>query len=428
LLRSALLITYSSQPSASQLFPVDLATGTIPEGVKPVPINEASGFAFSTDHKTLVFASKAPAGCPRLCLTIIDLPTWGVRRFPMPLDDVSVEGFPAALLSSNTNRLAMSYSTITGGNGLLLVDLAAQPSFTRVDARIFVTKLGFSQDGQNLMLYGTGKGDGNGFNTPAEVALYSLSKKEISWQSTLPTVKTGQFHTDAQQSPELDAWFQPAVALSPHSDKLYIVHADEDKLTTIDFASHKVSTVDIHPPQSLLDRWMALFAGVAQAKEANGSIRNGVISPDGEKMYVVGTRMENVLQQNGDRQVIQTPLGLSVIDVTLGIEIDYLMTEASDLQLDPRGVQLYLSTWSEFQGNPITQTNVYDTQQRKVIFNNVQWNIYPYQLPVGKIVLLASQSQSNGGMQLTSLDNDTLLPARTITGWEGKDASWLIVP
>jgi hypothetical protein len=422
------MITYSSQPSDSQLFPVDLATGTVPEGVKPIQVNEASGFAFSTDHKTLVFASKAPADCPRLCLTIIDLPTWGVRRFPMPLDDISVEWFSAAVLSSNTNRLAMSYSTITGGNGLLLVDMAAQPSFTRVDAGIFVTKLGFTQDGQSIMLYGTGKGDGNGFNTPAEVALYSLSKKEISWQQSLPQVKTGQFHTDSQQSPELDAWFQPAVALSPHSDKLYIVHADEDKLTTVDFESQKVSTVDIHPPQSFFDRWMALFAGAAQAKMANGSIRIGVISPDGERMYVVGMRMENVLQQNGDRQVIQTPLGLSVIDVAQGIEIDHLMTQASDLHIDPRRGLLYLSSWTENQGNSITLTNGYDTQQRKMVFNNVQGDIIPYQLPVGKIVLLASQTQSNGLMELTILDNDTLLTARTITGWEGKDANWLTVP
>ena len=114
----------------------------------------SSGFAFSPDAKTVVFGSRHEQGCTPTCITIIDLPTWTVRRYALPYEKLIVEWFSASAFNPQGNRVAMGYSTVTGPNGILLFDLGAQPDFQVIPIQHFISRLGFTRDGSALMAYG----------------------------------------------------------------------------------------------------------------------------------------------------------------------------------------------------------------------------------------------------------------------------------
>jgi hypothetical protein len=428
LLRSALLIVYSNSPVAdNQILPIDLVTGEVPPGLETVEFRESSGVAFSPDNTTLVFGSRNVKSCSPTCLTVIDLPTWTVKRYPIPLKDVYIEWFHTAAFSPQGDRVAMAYSTQMGSSGILLVNLTGKPDFHNVDLSHFVSQLKFTGDGSGLMVYGNTTAK-NGLSSGGQAALLSMKDFQVAWQQPLPEVKDGQYHTDPGGSPELDAWYQPAAVFSPVSDRIHIAHADEDLLTTVDFDARKVSSTAIQRPQSLLDRVMASLAGVAQAKMANGAIVQGVISPDGKKLYTVGMRMVNALQENGDREVIREVFGLSEIDVESGARTNHWETESTELRIDSHGRRLFLYEWREYRGSSYAVTEVFDLLAGKWLAAAGRRSMYPSVLPGGKTVLLSVAPGKGMSLTLSILDDETLQPVREVTRWNGQQAGWLAAP
>ena len=116
--------------------------------------------------------------------------------------------------------------------------------------------------------------------------------------------------------------------------------------SAVDFVQRTVSLTTIAPAQTWLDRWMRLTATVAHAKVLNGDSKRVAISPDSSTLYAIGLHTETN-DSDGTLQMTETPLGLTVIDATTGIEIALLDTQASDIQLSPDGSELYLVHWEQ---------------------------------------------------------------------------------
>ena len=109
----------------------------------------------------------------------------------------------------------------------------------------------------------------------------------------------------------------PAVAISPDSRTIAVVHADEDAMTLVDATRLAVErTVPLTRSRGLLDRLLGLVPLAPQAavaKSFSGAIKQAVFSPDGQRLYVFG--------QWSDTRVVETAfasLGLTVVNVATG--------------------------------------------------------------------------------------------------------------
>jgi hypothetical protein len=175
-------------------------------------------------------------------------------------------------------------------------------------------------------------------------ALLNADDLSVQWSTQLDQVRDGTFTEDetATSNPEEWTWWEPAAVISAGARALYIVHADEDRLTTVDFAARTVRSVTIQPKQSVLDQLMALTADTAHAKAMNGTTKRAALSPDGKRLYVVRMTTRQSHGADGEWTVTETPLGLQVIDPTTGAETARLDTAARDIHLAPDGSRLYL--------------------------------------------------------------------------------------
>ena len=146
---------------------------------------------------------------------------------------------------------------------------------------------------------------------------------------------------------------------------LYVVHPDEDKLTSVDFEAEKVYTAEIHPQLTWIDRLLLLTASVAHAKVAEGTSKRVVVSPNGRYLYIVGQRTDLIQDKNGEWQMTEHPLGLQIVHTDEGSRLARYDTEASELSISSDGRYLYLRGWGETQDSSWTQ--IFDTSTNQAI-------------------------------------------------------------
>src|SRR4030067_286304 len=71
-------------------------------------------------------------------------------------------------------------------------------------------------------------------------------------------------------------YWSPAVMYDPLRNRLHILHADEDRLTTVDLQGRSARSLEIRPARTWIERFLALTAGVAEAKYwPGGGCRGG---------------------------------------------------------------------------------------------------------------------------------------------------------
>jgi hypothetical protein len=206
------------------------------------------------------------------------------------------------------------------------------------------------------------------------------------------------------------------------------VHADEDRLTTVDFTRRKVQSVDIRPPMSLLDRLMALtVSGSAYAKTPDGNFKYAAISPDGQKLYVLGEDIvttENT--KTGQWETSQTPLGLKVVRTSDGAELGQYDLRASEVAISADGNTLYLRSWGEYNSNAsVPFTLVWDVASQETRTRLEGHSIEPGRKMNGEPVLLSS-SLYQGVIVKATLDAKTYIPMHE---WPGAFyGDWLLIP
>jgi len=412
------VIKYLNGPN--ELFVISSVTGKAFDTFTPIPLGYNIYNAFAADGHTLALVSDGQ-------LYLIDLPSWNYHT-----SDVGLHGrFISVVYSPDETLLALASGEPDGA--LRVVDAKSGEVKASAQAGFSIRNVKFTTDGKALMVYGpqlasTGFAAGAGVSVGApKAALFAVSDLSVLWSVELTGIRHGTFPKKADAPVTQDiyqpgaAWFfAPGVVYSPNRDILYLVHGDEDKLTTVDFTHRKVSTVDIHVKTSWLDQLMALTAGVAYAKGMDGTIKHALISPDGKFLFVAGFT-EAVTEQ----AITDTSLGLQVIAVEDGTLVNKIETEASLTRLSPNGRQIFLSGWKR-DNNGTPWTDVYDISSRSIVKHFDGLYLFSTRRLDGKAILVSSNQINEHVSYMASVEPATW--AITSEWKEPAIVSWLIDP
>jgi hypothetical protein len=410
------VIEYLNQKS--KLLVTSSVTGKVFDAFTPIPLGEAYNYAFAPDGHSLALVSDGQ-------LYLIDLPSWKYRTFDMGLD-----GWLSSVYSPDGALLAMAGGFSDGA--LLIVDAKSGEVKASTQAGFSIRNVKFTADGKAIMVYGPHPAPNSSINVGApKAALFALSDLSVLWSVDLNGIRDGMFPKKAD-TPDLylpgAAWFfVPGVAFSPDRDILYLVHGDEDKLTTVDFTHRKVSTVDVHVKTSWLDQLMALTAGVAHAKGMDGTTKEAVISSDGKYLYVVGTTEVVTKQANSiNWDVTDTPIGLQVIEVEDGTLVAKIETEANSARLSQDGKYVFLIGWTRNISYETPWTDVYDTPSNSLVKHIDNVYLTPTRLMDGRPILVSSYAISENVCYMAHVDSTTWAIA---SEWKGTNCfDWLIDP
>ena len=408
----------------AELRVVSSLTGKPFDEFPSVPLEYNDTFAFAPDGKTLAVISDGK-------LYRIDLPSWKSR-----ITDIDLQG-PVIPVVYSLDGSLLALVGGTSAEELRIVDARNGEVIARAQADFSIRELKFTADEKAIMVYGpqlasTSIATTIGVSAAApQAALYAVSDLGLLWSVRLDGIRDGIFpkKPDTANTPDLyqpgAAWFfQPGVTFAPDHDLLYLIHGDQEKLTTVDFSGRNVKTVDLHVETSWLDQLLFMTAGVAHAKGMDGTTKQAVISPDGKLLFVVGNTETVTPKANGtDWDITDTPIGLQVIDPQTGTLLEKIDTDASLVRLSPQGSQMLLSGWRDHSK---LFTDVYDISSRSIVKQLDGMDLIPTRRLDGKVVLVSSDFLDGKVTDVTLLDP---LTWATIAKWQAPgDIGWLMVP
>ena len=413
---SVLVTEWNNGKREHLLYPLDPESGQALPGYPPISLGETYNHAFSPDRRILAIATSGS-------LRLVDLGSWKERVFKLGLG-----GYISGMaFEPEGRRLA-----IASGNResrVTVFDLDQEAVAAQSSLEVLYPRLKFSSDSQGLMVYGTviqNRFTANEMAAgPPVVVLLDAGDLSPRWSAELEGLRDGIFPKDRDagetvdlSQPDSAVYLYPGLAFAPDRDVLYAVHPDEDKLTTVDFAAQSVETIEIQTSLTWFERLLALTAGVAQAKVAEGTSRQAVISPDGQTLYVLGQNNRTVQEENGEWQIVSNPLGLQVIRTADGVRLNRFDTEASEISISPDGRFLYLSSW----GDNEPWTEVFDTTNSSVVAR-MEGMLRPASRMNGELLLAASDWRDDARIRLTVVDPHSL---NVLAEWTGpNEIAWL---
>jgi hypothetical protein len=217
--------------------------------------------------------------------------------------------------------------------------------------------------------------------------------------------------------------WSPGVVASPDGSRLYIVHADADRLTTVDFTARSVQTREIQQPEAMLDRFLGLFFQEASAKgERTGASKEVGISPDGAALYVLGGSSNDTRDPDDDTHRLQ------IIDVASAEEVaSHGLETGGWMELTPDGRYLMIFWLGESPSEPNmnqTWTEIRDAHNLDIVVRLEAWDVTVSRSFDGELVVLAARPDySDETTELAVLDPNTfeIVSIWTVDG----AASWV---
>jgi hypothetical protein len=293
------------------------------------------------------------------------------------------------------------------------MDVAGQKVTAEVLLDFVPWLLEFTPDGTRLIVYGSSYTN----EITPQVALLDAADLHLLWEQPLPQVRHGDYPLAGAQGehPETEN-IRPAYTLSPDRRYLYLVHADEEKLTRVDFVDRTVTTGAVAAAQGWPDWFFSLTAREAYAKSANGTSKQGLLSPDGSRFYVVGYEYHWVEGENGQGDIVGGNLGgLQVIDPGTGALLAQVESEAMIVDLSFDGQQLYL--WGETQGEvPEARLAVLDANTLATLKSLEDWTLSSTRRLDGQPVLVGYSFGPSSSFKTAGFDPETLEPLESFTG------------
>lgn len=433
---SVLLTLNNTSENRYEIHLVDSATGQDVPGYTPITLGGSSytpSYFLSTDGKKLMAIESRGQSCEFIAggtacrgsadvLHLVDLLDWREVTTKLP-----GKGWVGPLaFSPDTTRLALAYHA-RASSTLMLFDAGRGNIVTQRALPFRPSLIGYTQDGTTLVVYGQSLGSNPGMSKPdpPRVMLVNATTLETMWDQTLDNIVSGSWcleNCQASHEQRLFASWTPAVVLSPDGRKLYIVHADEERLTKVELTVRTVRTVEIQVALSWFERFLALTAGVAEAKGGTqGTFKIAVLSPDGTRLYVIGQATNFTRDAQGDWQTTWVYLGLQVIDVESGRRKANLDSEASWIRITPDGAYLLLDGWGERE----RWTEVLDANSLQSVARLTEWGVVATRRMDGQPIILASQPTQQR-TQLAVLDSRSF---DVIHSWsENSYASWATTP
>ncbi len=424
---TSLLVTeWRGNSEGNVLFPLDPAKGTALPGYTPISLGHTFFHAFSPDRNALAAVSFPNDTTYNGSLLIIDIPTWKTQRFELEL-----KGWVNSLVfSPDGKQLAIAHGD--SRYTLTIVDIAKGAITAQSQIDSFVSRLKFTENSEALMLYRPTINSPNGMTAgPPQVLLLDAAELTPRWSAELEEVHDGIFPKDENVTPAnihepgQAFYISPGLVFAPNRDALYVVHADSEKLTTVDFQSQTVETVEIQTKLTWFERLLSMTAGTAHAKIGDGIIRQAAISPDGQYLYVVGVNNATFEDSQGNWQMEQSPLGLEILQTSDGSRVDRIETDTTELSLSPDGRFLYLRNWGDNQDNN-PWTEIFDIASGKIVTRKSGISGIPALLMNGEFLLVSTYSTAETSHHMSVLKPDG---SSVLAEWtDSKYVWWLTTP
>jgi hypothetical protein len=419
---------------AASIYPIDSSTGEALPGFEPLLLKE-NGFVheFSQDGNRLAVVAFQGQSCDSFSggsrcrggrgeLHLVDLPAWKDVHAALP-----VEGFVEALVfSPDASRLALAAKS-RDGYDLLILDGITGETLIQRSLEFPAELLAFTADSSSLVVYGTPLIEPAGIAQPdpPRAALLDAASLETRWEQELPEVISGSWCLEnCEDSHEmlLFANYQPGIAISPDGQRLYLVHADEDRLTTVDFAAQEVRTTDITEATSWFERLLALTAGVAQAKGGmEGAVKQAALSADGRVLFTAGQAMYAEPDEQYGWTIEEEAFPVQAIELETGRSLASFKPDlqyTNNLRLSPDGAYLVLDGWTGQQ----QRSAVLEAVSLEPVAEVKRWELQAVLRPDGTLTWLGSRMGSSK-TTLAVLDPETFEPMQT---W--KEYGYWLVP
>lgn len=287
--------------------------------------------------------------------------------------------------------------------------------------------LRYGHEGTRLVIYGAPLGAEPGISKPGwpQFVLLDATTLEVQWERSLKGIVSGSWcEENCAESHEqrLTTNWSPAIVFASDESKLYLVHADTDSLTTVDFTTQAANRVELQAARSWVEEFFAFTAGTAQAKGAwQGAFKSAVLSSDGTQLYVLGEIMQATRSADGLWQTNQIFSGLQVIEAENGRKTAGYDTEAGEISLTPEGDFLLLRGW----GKAGYWTEVLDPASMKRVEFLADWEVVSTRRIDGEPVLLVSRAdEQETKLALLNGQSFGLGPIWTVQGY----ATWVGLP
>jgi WD40 repeat protein len=417
------------------LVPLDPSSGQPLPDYAPISLGQALFSAFSPDKQTLAVVGFVSGNHPNGgSLHMIDLNTWKEQVQELRLDSY----VNAMAFSPDGRQLAIAYGN---AQSHVLVLYGNPPVTSKTDIRetsldFYVYNMKFKSDGSGIMIYGSKIENRYTVNEmspdPPIALLLDSTDLSVSWKTNLEGVHHGIIPKDGNADTTMNLfqpgqaiYLFPGLAFDPNRDFLYVVHPNEDKLTTIDFAAQKVATVEILPQLSWFERLLSLGAIDAHAKVAEGTRKDAVISPDGQFLYIVGQRSELGETTGNETQVNNIPLGLQIVRTKDGSQVAHYDTDAQELSISTDGRYLYLRSWGV--SPDIAATQIFDTSTDQAVSRLDGTWLVPTRRVDGRPIL-----GSNVWMNDKNINHNSIVDPQdmsVLAEWDSSDSiTWLPTP
>ena len=419
--RSLLVSAWRGSSEGNVLFLLDPATGNPLPGYPEIPLGHTFFYALSPDRKTLAVASFPNASTYNGNLFLINLPAWKTRDLGLELSGwVSIMVF-----SPDGKELAITHGETS--YKLTMVNLEDRTITAQSPTYSYISCLKFSQNGQALMLYRSTTNPVDGFTGgPPQVLLLDAADLTPRWSADLEDVLDGIFPRGRDVTPAnyyepgKAFYISPGLVFAPDRDALYVVHADSDQLTVVDFESQHIQTDEIQTKLSWFERLLSMTASIAHAKVGDGITRQATISPDGQFLYVAGGNSMTSQDQHGNWQMEQTPLGLEIIQTRDGSRVEHIDTDTTEVSISPDGRFLYVRNWGNNQDN-IPWTEIIDTSTGQSIARKPGISGTPALLMNGDYLLVSTYSTSEYLHHMSVLEPDG---SQVLAKWSAPRYIW----
>jgi DNA-binding beta-propeller fold protein YncE len=195
--------------------------------------------------------------------------------------------------------------------------------------------------GNNIAIFGIPTDPNNLTEDVPRLLIIDPAGNRIVSDVRIDGVKAGQFREPALNltpSAQGESWqyamYRPGLAWDLDRQVLYVVHADEDKVTVVDLVTGTVTKqTHIRPQQSFLEWISESWVPAAEAKGGPELGARVILSRDGERLYVFSQETEMGTLKATDLRVIATH-GMREIS-----HLDELLT---DFALTPDGKSLLI--------------------------------------------------------------------------------------
>ena len=422
-----------TQAGVNQLHLIDLSAGLDAAGRAPISLPagaEISKSVTSADQNHLALVSGEGLSCQPYAggstcfpaadrLHLVDTAIWQAQEAPL-----SGQGSVSHLVfHPDGSRLALTYNTASQSS-LLVFDAASGEQTAQLVLDFQPEWLAFVLDGKALAVYGVPRSADPGLTQPPAPRLQLLDptslqpRRDMRFDSLLSGEWCLEGCTGSPDQRHFIRW-KPGLALSPDGSHLYIIHADQEILSSIDLAKGDRQENPIETAASWLERLLSRTAQVTLAKGlAEGAIRNAAISADGARLYVLTERytQDPPASQSGQRlQVIELPEGPAAVQPGIVLASANLNPDRPMHALLPAsgGEQLLLLGYA---GNkPLLQ--VVSAADLEPSASLIGWEVSP-----GPGVFLGRRT-TPAGSELAVIDPGTL---EVLKSWQVEgDAAWL---